>query len=100
VGELFHQFNPIALLTEHYPQFRRYGPTLLGAFEFHPAPVARGLIEAVNVLRQINRKGSRKVPSNAPSSIEGCEKILVRLLVPLLEINLMERRYPEKEATA
>jgi hypothetical protein len=60
-------FNPIALLTEHYPQFRRYGPTLLGAFEFHLAPVARELIEAVNVLRQINRDGSRKVPPNAPT---------------------------------
>jgi TnpA family transposase len=60
-------FNPIALLTEHYPQFRRYGPTLLEAFEFRPAPVARELIEAINVLRQINREGSRKVPPNAPT---------------------------------
>jgi hypothetical protein len=59
-------FNPISLLTEHYPQFRRYSPTLLEAFEFHPAPVARELIEAVNVLRQMNRDGSRKVPSMLP----------------------------------
>jgi hypothetical protein len=49
-------FNPISLLTEHYPQFRRYGPTLLEAFEFHPAPVARELIEAVNVLRQMKSR--------------------------------------------
>jgi hypothetical protein len=60
-------FNPLSLLTEHFSQLRRYSPTLLEAFEFPPAPVARELIEAVNLLRQMNRDGSRKVPSNAPT---------------------------------
>jgi TnpA family transposase len=60
-------FDPFSLLTEHYPQLRRYGPTLLETFEFHPAPVARELIEAVDLLRQMHREGSRKVPSNAPT---------------------------------
>ena len=40
-------FNPLSLLTEHFSQLRRYGPTLLEAFEFNPAPVAREPIEAV-----------------------------------------------------
>jgi TnpA family transposase len=60
-------FDPLALLTEHYSQLRRYGPTLLEAFEFHPAAVAQELIEAVEFLRQMNRAGSRKVQSNAPT---------------------------------
>jgi hypothetical protein len=42
-------------------------PTLLEAFEFHPAPVAQELIEAVDVLRQMNRDGSLKVPPDAPT---------------------------------
>ena len=60
-------FNPLSLLTEHYSQLRRYGPALLEAFEFHPAPVAQELIEALDLLRQMNRDGSRKIQSNAPT---------------------------------
>jgi Tn3 transposase DDE domain len=59
-------FNALSLITEHYPQLRRYGPMLLETFEFRPAPVARDLVDAVEVLRQMNREGSRKVPPNAP----------------------------------
>jgi hypothetical protein len=60
-------FNPLSLLTEHYSQLRRYGPALLEAFEFHPEPVAQELIEALDLLRQMNRDGSRKIQSNAPT---------------------------------
>ena len=64
-------FNPRSLLTAHFSPFRRHSPTLLEEFEFHPTPVARELIEAVNLLRQMNRDGSRKVPSNAPTGFIG-----------------------------
>ncbi len=56
-------FDALSLITEHYPQLRRYGPTLLETFEFRPAAVARDLVDAVEVLRQMNRDGSRKVPT-------------------------------------
>lgn len=59
-------FNPLALITEHYPQLRRYGPTLLETFEFRPASVARDLIEGVELLRRMNREGLRQVPADAP----------------------------------
>lgn len=59
-------FNPLSLITEHYPQLRRYGPALLETFEFRSAPVAQDLINAVEVIRQMNRDGLRNVPSNAP----------------------------------
>ncbi len=60
-------FDALSLLTEHYPQLRRYSPVLLETFEFRPAPVAANLIKAVAVLRQLNKEGSRKVPSDAPT---------------------------------
>lgn len=67
-GELARDenFNPLSLITEHYPQLRRYGPALLETFEFRPAAVAQDLIAAVDVLRQMNRDGVRNVPLDAP----------------------------------
>ena len=59
-------FDPLSLVTEHYPQLRRFAPVLLETFEFQPAAVARELIDAVDVLRTMNREGARKVPENAP----------------------------------
>lgn len=67
-GELAREesFNPLALITEHYPQLRRYGPAFLETFEFRPAAVARDLIDAVEVLREMNRTGTRDIPADAP----------------------------------
>jgi len=67
-GELARDenFNPLSLITEHYPQLRRYGPALLETFEFRPAAVAQDLIDAVGVLRRMNRDGLRNVPPDAP----------------------------------
>lgn len=67
-GELARDenFNPLSLITEHYPQLRRYGPALLETFEFRPASVAQDLIDAVEVLREMNRDGLRNVPTDAP----------------------------------
>jgi hypothetical protein len=60
-------FDALSLITEYYPQLRRYAPILLETFEFRPAPVARDLIDAVEVLRAMNRDGVRKVPPDAPA---------------------------------
>ena len=60
-------FDALSLIGEHYPQLRRYAPTLIETLQFRPAPVARELIEAVEVLREMNRDGLRKVPQHAPS---------------------------------
>jgi hypothetical protein len=67
-------FNPFSLLTEHYSQLRRYGPTLLEAFEFHPAPVAQELVEAVEFLRRMNCDVSRKAQSNAGRAMYSPQK--------------------------
>jgi TnpA family transposase len=59
-------FDALSLITEHYSQLRRFAPILLETFEFRPTPVARDLIDAVDILRMMNREGMRKVPENAP----------------------------------
>src|SRR5271170_3850772 len=59
-------FDPLSLVTEHYPQLRRFAPVLLETLEFRPKAVARELIDAVDLLRTMNREGARKVPENAP----------------------------------
>jgi len=61
-------FDALSLLTEHYPQLRRFAPALLETFEFRPAAIAQELIDAVDVLRTMNREGARKVPEYAPVS--------------------------------
>jgi hypothetical protein len=61
-------FSALSLIGEHYPQLRRYSPALLETFEFRPASVARSLMDAVALLRQMNREGSREVPPTAPSA--------------------------------
>lgn len=60
-------FDALSLIGEHYPQLRRYSPALLETLEFRPTPIARDLIDGVEVLRQMNRDGLRKVPPNAPT---------------------------------
>jgi hypothetical protein len=59
-------FSSLSLIDEHYPQLRRYGPKLLETFEFRAAPASRSLLAAVETLREMNREGLHKVPSDAP----------------------------------
>ncbi len=60
-------FDPLELLTNHYSVLRRYSPVFLETFEFKAAPVAADLLKAVEVLRQLNRDSTRKVPADAPT---------------------------------
>ena len=59
-------FDSLALITEHHGQVRRYGPQFLRTFDFRSAPVRRPLIDALDVLREMNRCGDRDVPANTP----------------------------------
>lgn len=52
-----------------YAMLRRYTPELLETVNLRAAPAAADLLEAVDVLRQLNRTGSRAVPADAPKSI-------------------------------
>lgn len=62
-------FDALSLIGEHYPQLRRYSPALIETLQLLPAPVAHELIQAVEVLREINRDGLRKVPQHGPGGL-------------------------------
>ncbi len=53
-------------MRDQYPQIRQYGPTLLNMFEFRVAPPSAPLLKAIELLREMNVSGKRKVPGTAP----------------------------------
>jgi TnpA family transposase len=57
-------FDSMALLTEFYGQLRRYTPALLKMFEFRAAPLRKQLLAALEVLREMNRTESDKLPDD------------------------------------
>jgi hypothetical protein len=46
-------FDALSLIGEHYPQLRRYVPALIETLQLRPTPVARELVEAVEMLREV-----------------------------------------------
>ncbi|WP_233874710.1 Tn3 family transposase [Paraburkholderia adhaesiva] len=65
------EFDSMALLAEHYIQLRRYAPTFLDTFEFRGAPARQNLLDAIALLREMNRTEVRKVPADAPTTFLG-----------------------------
>jgi TnpA family transposase len=61
-------FDYLEHLESQYRRLRGYAPALLGTFEFSAAPPAEPLLEAVNMLKEMNATGKRKVPNDAPTS--------------------------------
>jgi len=55
-------------MRAQYPQIRQYSPTLLNTFEFQVAPPSASLLKAIELLREMNESGKRKVPGTAPRS--------------------------------
>jgi TnpA family transposase len=46
---------------------RKFAPLLLAHFEFHAAPAAAELLEALDVLRDLNTSGKRTLPEQVPT---------------------------------
>ena len=61
------EFDFLALLDERYSSMRRFAPLLLVHFEFHAAPAAAELLQALQLLRDLNASGKRMLPENVPS---------------------------------
>jgi hypothetical protein len=61
-------FDYLGLLSNHYPQLRRYAPAFLEAFEFRAAPAAQKLLEAVEVLKRLAVSNARSIPEDAPTA--------------------------------
>jgi len=64
-------FDYLSLLDERYGSVRKFAPLLLTEFEFHAAPAADHLMRALDVLRELNSTGKRRVPNNAPTGVRG-----------------------------
>lgn len=61
-------FDFLSLVGGSFNQLRRYTPILLNALNLKATPPARDLLEAVEVLKDINKRQARKVPDDAPIS--------------------------------
>ena len=59
-------FDHLHLIGEHYSTLRRYKPEFLDVFKLKKAPAAQAILDAVNVVRELNMTGSRKVPDDTP----------------------------------
>lgn len=61
-------FDYLEHLEGQYRRLRGYAPALLETFEFSAAPPAEPLLEALDVLKEMNATGKRKVPDGVPTS--------------------------------
>jgi TnpA family transposase len=57
--------DPLELATDGYARFRRYAPRFLQQLSFQGGRGADSLIEAMELLRKLNRAGRRTLPVNA-----------------------------------
>ncbi len=60
------EFDYLALLDERYGSVRKFAPLLLAHFEFHAAPAAAELLQALDLLRDLNASGKRTLPEHVP----------------------------------
>ena len=54
-------------MDSSYSYLRQFTPDVLSAIDFQGGPGTAGLMEAVAVLKELNRLGGRKVPPDAPA---------------------------------
>lgn len=59
-------YDYLDLLEKKFYTLRKYTPTLLKTLEFRSTKSAEPLMKAIDVIRDINETGKRKVPKDAP----------------------------------
>jgi len=60
-------FDFLHRIGESYATLRRYAPEFLAVLKLNAAPAARGVLDAIDVLRGMNADNARKVPADAPT---------------------------------
>jgi TnpA family transposase len=60
--------NDFDFLADRYSYMRQFAPVFLETFEFRSNQRDNPLLEAILVLRELNREGRRRVPEGAPLS--------------------------------
>ena len=61
-------FDFLHRIGESYATLRRYAPQFLDVLKLRAAPAAKGVLDAIDVLRGMNSDSARKVPANAPTA--------------------------------
>jgi TnpA family transposase len=61
-------FDHLHLIGEQDGTLRRYTPEFLDVLKLKAAPAAQAVLDAIDVVREMNMTGSRKVPEDAPTS--------------------------------
>jgi TnpA family transposase len=61
------EFDYLGLLDERYGTVRKFAPLLLSSFEFHAASAATELLQALDLLRELNASGKRTLPEHLPA---------------------------------
>jgi hypothetical protein len=61
-------FDHFYLVSEKFSMLRRYTPAFLNVLKLRNAPAAKGVLDAIEVLRSMNDNSARKVPVDAPTA--------------------------------
>jgi len=83
-------FDFLHRIGESYATLRRYAPQFLDVLKLRAAPAAKGMLDAIDVLRAMNSDNARKVPADAPT-----EFIKPRWAKLVLTDDGIDRRYYE-----
>jgi hypothetical protein len=59
-------FDFLYRIGEGYTTLRRYAPELLSVLGLHAAPAAKPVLDAIDLLGEMNASNARKLPDNAP----------------------------------
>ena len=61
-------FDFLHRIGESYATLRRYAPEFLAVLKLRAAPAAKGVLDAIDVLRTMNTDNARKMPADAPTA--------------------------------
>ena len=61
-------FDFLSLIGDGFSQMRRYTPIFLESLKMKAAPTACDVLAAIEMLKEMNQRQSRKVPDEAPAS--------------------------------
>ncbi|OPX84620.1 MAG: Tn3 transposase DDE domain protein [Pelotomaculum sp. PtaB.Bin117] len=67
-------YDFLDLLENSFSYLRKYTPTLLKALEFRCTKATEPLLRALDVIREMNETGKRKVPEDAPLDFISCSR--------------------------
>jgi len=59
-------YDYLDLLQKRFYSLRKYTPTLLKVLEFHSTKANEPLLQAIEILREMNESGKRKIPDESP----------------------------------